>query len=607
MEAEAAAPTCMYPVQGNVFTAMRCPLHAAACIISAIECDVVATFNQTDLAIQPNLDVFDIPIASVEMLPANISHVSFRRNGIKHLGDLSLDASGRPSSTASLSLIDQDLHALTSQTRFPRTLRSLTLARSSVTAIKSTSFPPTLTSLDLSDNVLNDFVVDSTSFGVLSRIPSFGVNVTIQVAGSSCMSIPGARFESVQNGRFFLCVLRLMNDTEPSDASSANTMHDPTTIAPLPHSNTGDSPTGRSASSIFVTVALVSVIVVGVIVAAFYLLRRPTAMLPRVLTTSRTSRRLSASFLTHSPPKTTKRSSIIGAHDVRFDPSVACARLARSDLRSVHVLHADGLAVVSFGYWKVHAPVTIRQLQPNSPTDSIATFMDEARTCVLVVHEHIVTCLGVSWSTSSDVAIVSEHMEGGTLQTHMTQYGHTRQFHEAKWVVAFQVTDALVYLHAHGIVYRTLHAESVLLSADGHPKLSNYGLRRSQAKKGVGGGVSLVWAHLASTAPELLNGGDHSAASDVYALGVLLCQLDHGVPSSSSSYLDLNGDDTLRGDVERIVLGKYRPVVSSTCPDDIAALIQKCVQVNPRDRPTAEAVLLALQPYHHDVDGAVDV
>ncbi|RHZ25178.1 hypothetical protein DYB37_005562 [Aphanomyces astaci] len=362
-----AGSACMYDVEGNILTTTQCPVGAVACIVSAVGCDVVKSFNTP--ALLPSFIVADVPIAYLEMLPANASRITLKGNGISRVGDLRLDRDGKPSTTISLY-----------------------------------AYP---------------------------------------------------------------C-------------------------------------------------------------------------------------------------------SLVGLHDVRFDPAVASARLARSDLRSVHTVHADGLAIVSFGYWKVHVPVTIRQLQPNTPVSSIATFMDEVQTCVSIVHDHVVPCVGVAWSTSSDIAIVSEHMEGGTLQSHMAQYGHTRQFHAAKWVVAFQIADALVYLHAQSIIYRTLHAESVLLSADGHPKLSNHGLRRTNRRRNDGGGVSLVWSHLASTAPELLNRGDHTSASDVYALGVLLCELDKGTSFSS---VDAKGDETLRGDVERIVLGKFQPEISSSCPEDIAALI----------------------------------
>ncbi|ETV86391.1 serine/threonine protein kinase [Aphanomyces astaci] len=593
-----AGSACMYDVEGNILTTTQCPVGAVACIVSAVGCDVVKSFNTP--ALLPSFIVADVPIAYLEMLPANASRITLKGNGISRVGDLRLDRDGKPSTTISLSLIDQTLMTLDRSTRFPPTLQSLSLARSSLTAIRNTSFPITLTSLDLSYSILHEFVVDPLSFRTLSRLTSFGTNVTINVSSSTCSSIPGASFESVQNGRFFLCVV---NTTMSNGNNAATMMHDPTTSIPS-HAITGDASTLPSPSSLVVTIALVSVLVVGVIVVVFCLVRRRHASSSPFFPTSRTTRRLSSSFFLNSPPKATIRGSLVGLHDVRFDPAVASARLARSDLRSVHTVHADGLAIVSFGYWKVHVPVTIRQLQPNTPVSSIATFMDEVQTCVSIVHDHVVPCVGVAWSTSSDIAIVSEHMEGGTLQSHMAQYGHTRQFHAAKWVVAFQIADALVYLHAQSIIYRTLHAESVLLSADGHPKLSNHGLRRTNRRRNDGGGVSLVWSHLASTAPELLNRGDHTSASDVYALGVLLCELDKGTSFSS---VDAKGEETLRGDVERIVLGKFQPEISSSCPEDIAALIRACVHVNPTERPTAEAVLHALRPFNQDASGAVEV
>lgn len=39
-----------------------------------------------------------------------------------------------------------------------------------------------------------------------------------------------------------------------------------------------------------------------------------------------------------------------------------------------------------------------------------------------------------------------------------------------------QILDGLAYLNIHGVVHRTLSLANVLLSQDGHIKLSNFGL-----------------------------------------------------------------------------------------------------------------------------------
>ncbi|CAK4628136.1 unnamed protein product [Aphanomyces euteiches] len=293
------------------------------------------------------------------------------------------------------------------------------------------------------------------------------------------------------------------------------------------------------------------------------------------------------------------RGSLMGLHDVRFDPVIASSRLARSDVRSVRTLQADGRATVHYGYWKKE-PVTIRQLQPNNPRISVELFMDEVRTCVQVHHPHIVTCLGVTWSTSTDMAIVSEYLDGGSLKSHMTQYGHTKEFHATKWRIASQITEALAYLHGIGICYRSLHADTVLFTSDGVVKLANYGLNKLSVRGGQSGMVSPLLSHLTSIAPELLNGEDFSTMSDIYALGIVLCELDSGRAMAAS--FDMKGDDTLRDDVEKIMMGQFNPEVSTSCPDEITQIIHACVHEDPHERPTIQAVLQVLQTYGGGLD-----
>ena len=86
------------------------------------------------------------------------------------------------------------------------------------------------------------------------------------------------------------------------------------------------------------------------------------------------------------------------------------------------------------------------------------------------------------------------------------------------------VTDALAHLHALGVVHRDIEPSSVLIQADGRPMLIGLG------SVGIDSGVPLtrtgeLFGRAAYLAPELLQGGRATPASDVYALAALASEV----------------------------------------------------------------------------------
>jgi serine/threonine-protein kinase len=95
--------------------------------------------------------------------------------------------------------------------------------------------------------------------------------------------------------------------------------------------------------------------------------------------------------------------------------------------------------------------------------------------------------------------------------------------------IAIQIVDALSYLHQHGIVHRDLKPENVLVTADGHVKLIDFGIAMDESAR------RLTWVGLSSTigtpdymAPEQVRGRRGDARTDVYAVGTILYEMITG-------------------------------------------------------------------------------
>ncbi|KAG5321247.1 GWL kinase, partial [Pseudoatta argentina] len=81
-----------------------------------------------------------------------------------------------------------------------------------------------------------------------------------------------------------------------------------------------------------------------------------------------------------------------------------------------------------------------------------------------------------SLQSISSVYLVMEYMVGGDLKSLLGVYGFMEESMAAFYTA--EVCLALEYLHSHGIVHRDLKPDNMLLSREGHVKLTDFGLSK---------------------------------------------------------------------------------------------------------------------------------
>ncbi|EZA61991.1 Serine/threonine-protein kinase greatwall [Ooceraea biroi] len=81
-----------------------------------------------------------------------------------------------------------------------------------------------------------------------------------------------------------------------------------------------------------------------------------------------------------------------------------------------------------------------------------------------------------SLQTTSSVYLVMEYMVGGDLKSLLGVCGYMEESMAAFYMA--EVCLALEYLHSHGIVHRDLKPDNMLLSREGHVKLTDFGLSK---------------------------------------------------------------------------------------------------------------------------------
>lgn len=157
---------------------------------------------------------------------------------------------------------------------------------------------------------------------------------------------------------------------------------------------------------------------------------------------------------------------------------------------------------------------------------------------------------------------------------------------EAAMVLAWELARALSAAHAVGIVHRDVKPENVLVAEGGPLKLADFGLAALEDQERLTS-TGAVTGSLPYMAPERIDTGAYSSASDVYAVGVILFELCSGTtPHAGKGAAHLAAS----------VMTKDAPSLTESVPgtpEALASLVARCLARDARDRPRDGAVLAA--------------
>jgi eukaryotic-like serine/threonine-protein kinase len=234
-------------------------------------------------------------------------------------------------------------------------------------------------------------------------------------------------------------------------------------------------------------------------------------------------------------------------------------------------------------------------------------FAREGHALARLAHPNIARLLDAGVNPTGQPYLVIEHVEGEAIDRHCESQALDVN---ARVRLMLHVLAAVAHAHGKLVLHRDLKPANILVTAEGQVKLLDFGIAKlidddtqpapaTEVTQLAGRAFTADFA-----APEQVQGGDVTTATDVYALGVLLYVLLSGEhPTAQATHTPV---DRLRSVVEtepprlsdaaeRVPVNRHRATALRGDLDNIAA---KALRKRPADRyPTAAAFADDLRRY----------
>jgi hypothetical protein len=254
--------------------------------------------------------------------------------------------------------------------------------------------------------------------------------------------------------------------------------------------------------------------------------------------------------------------------------------------RLVERLGAGGMSVVWRGFDEVLGrQVAVKVLPPSTSADPSfrRRLRAEAQAAARLSHPHITNVYDYGEATTVDGEpvpyVVMELVDGESLAAVLARV--RRLPWPAAVRICSEVSAALAAAHSRGIVHRDVTPANVMLTSSG-AKVVDFGISALIGENDIDPDGSLLGTP-AYLAPERLEGGQVSPATDVYAVGLLIYRTLIGqLPWDV-------GTTTALLRAHQYTEPEPLPHVEGL-PAEVDALVSSCLEKRPADRPSSAEV-----------------
>lgn len=202
-------------------------------------------------------------------------------------------------------------------------------------------------------------------------------------------------------------------------------------------------------------------------------------------------------------------------------------------------------------------------------------------------HKNILQFHGVCVDENHGLCVVTKLMEGGSVYDLMLKSKKNIQTKEII-SIATDVAEAIKFINDHGVAYRDLNTQRILLDRHGNACLGDMGI--VAVCKSVGEAMEYETDGYRWLAPEIIAGDPECVTetwmSNVYSFGMVLWEMVTG----EAAYSAFSPVQAAVG----IAACGLRPEIPKDCPQMLRSLMTKCWNNCPSKRPQFSEILSVL-------------
>ncbi|XP_071701307.1 uncharacterized protein [Rutidosis leptorrhynchoides] len=202
-------------------------------------------------------------------------------------------------------------------------------------------------------------------------------------------------------------------------------------------------------------------------------------------------------------------------------------------------------------------------------------------------HKNIIQFYGVCIDDVHGLCVVNKLMDGGSVHDRIVVKKKKIQLKEIVRIAA-DVAEGIKFMNDHGVAYRDLNTQRILLDKNGNACLGDMGI--VSTCKSDGEAMEYETDGYRWLAPEIIAGDPETVTetwmSNVFSFGMVVWEMVTG----EAAYAALSPVQAAVG----IAACGLRPDIPKDCPQNLRWLMNKCWNNNPSKRPPFSEILLLL-------------